>query len=49
MTSFPWKQLSFWEYAFMGETGDNVSVKNTEKDLMVLNSNTETLSFQRIS
>ena len=33
----------------MGETGDNVSVKNTEKDLMVLNSNTETLSFQRIS
>ena len=29
--SFPWKQLSFQEYAFMGETGDNISVKNRKR------------------
>ena len=32
----------------MGETGDNVAVKNTEKDLMILKSNTEILSCQCI-
>lgn len=32
----------------MREIGGNISVKNTEKDLMVPKSNTEILSFQCI-
>lgn len=32
----------------MGETGGNISVKNTEKDLTILKNKTEILSFQCI-